>query len=151
MDFGLEDLIDGTRIVKIDADSIPSPPNALAQGNYLLVNCHYSIEISGQSERTELFDTARMDVLKIAGRLAKQPIVRDFLTVNVRVVGHFPCPNMLRPAIRRIYEVSMDSRQLDCSTGKFTAGSLSTLSVFEGSQLADAPPRIEPSVAPPGL
>jgi hypothetical protein len=140
MELGLNDLVDSTRIVQIDADSLPSIPHAARQGNHLYVNCHYSVEISGHMPRTELYETARADVLEIVRRLTTYPAICSFLSINVRVIGHFPYPEMKRPAIRRIYAVSIDTENLPRSAAPITPETLPAMKAFEDSQLNDAPP-----------
>ena len=139
MEIGLQDLIDGKRIVAIDATPIPVPAQT---GEHLFVNCHYSPETAGHTPRTELYDAAQADVLKILNRIANIPAVRRFLSVNVRVIGHFPYPEMNRPAIRRIYAIRVDTENLPRNAASITRGMLPMMNAMEDSQLHDAPPML---------
>lgn len=143
MELGLQDLVDGKWIVQIDADSLPSPARAERQGDHLLVNCHYAPTVSGQTQRTELFAAAQTDVLEIVRRLTAYPEIHNFLSVNVRVIGHFPYPAMTRPAIRRIYAVNVDTENLPDSDAPITPDMLPGMNAKVDSQLDDAPPMLQ--------
>jgi hypothetical protein len=112
MELGLNDLIDGKRIVQIDADSMPAPAHA-QYPEHLYVNCHYDVAMA-RTPRTDLYDAARSDGLEIVRRLATNAVARRFVSVVVRVIGHFPYPGMQRPARRRVYEVGILSAKTAC-------------------------------------
>lgn len=146
MELHLSNLVDGKRIVQIDADSLPSIPRAARQGNHLFVNCHYAVEVSGRTPRNELYVAARTDALEIVRRLTAYLAIRSFLSVNVRVMGHFPYPGMTRPALRRIYAVSIDTENLPRNAAPITPEMLPAMKAFEESQLEDAPEAVHEAV-----
>jgi hypothetical protein len=136
MDLGLNDLIDGKRILQIDADSLPTPPQSRYPGEHLYVNCHYDVGMATMP-LADLYDVARSDALEIVRRLAANPAVRGFVSVVVRVQGHFPFPELKRPARRRIYEVSILTSKLPASSVSLTSESLGKIEAVESSQLDD--------------
>ena len=84
-----------------------------------------------------VLDVARSDALEIVRRLAANRAVRGFVSVVVRIQGHFPFPGMERPARRRIYEVAIFTSKLPRSGGPVTPETLGTLEAFEGSEIED--------------
>jgi len=136
MDLGLHSLIDGRRIVEIDAAPIPAPPNSRHPGEHLYVNCHYDVGMA-KIPLAELFQVARSDAFEVIRRLAANPAVHDFVSVVVRIQGHFPYPGAKRPARRRIYEVSILCTELPPSGVPFTPDSLTHMRAFESTQLDD--------------
>ncbi|MEX2173227.1 MAG: hypothetical protein WD872_02625 [Pirellulaceae bacterium] len=86
---------------------------------------------------TDLYDAARSDGLEIVRRLAEKPAVRKFVSLVVRVIGHFPDPQMQRPARRRIYEVSVLSNNLPTGSRPISRADLKRMGAVEGSQIDD--------------
>lgn len=136
MELGLDNLIDGKRIVQIDADVIPAPPHARYPGNHLYVNCHYDVSMS-TTPLAQMYQLARTDALKIVRQLATNPMVKSSVSIVVRVQGHFPSPGAQRPARRRIYEVSMLSSELPAGAECLTPEHLTQMGALETSQLDD--------------
>jgi hypothetical protein len=136
MELGLDSLIDGKRIVKIDGAPIPAPPHAIHPGEYLYVNCHYDVGMA-KIPLNELYQIARSDALEIVRRLGTNSAVRKLVGVVVRIQGHFPCPGAMRPARRRVYEVSILTTKLPPGDPPITEDNLTQMGAFESSQIDD--------------
>lgn len=130
----LQKLVDGKRIVAIDATPVPAPPQSRYPGDHLVVNCHYDAQHSSLPAGT-LLHLARWDALAIYKAVAGEAGLGELVSVVATIYGHFPVAGASRPARRRIYcidllcsDIPADPRQIDSTL-------LTQVHVDENSQL----------------
>jgi hypothetical protein len=136
MNFGLDSLVDGKRIVAIDVGPVPFPSHALHPGEHLFANCHYGSSMADVS-LADMFHIARNDALEILRRLASTSAIQMYVGLVACIYGHFPVAGAERPARRRIYDIGVLCRNLLRHDGPLTLDSFAGIYAIENSQLTD--------------
>jgi hypothetical protein len=85
LDGSLTHLIDGKRIMAVEATLVPAPPTAEHQGNHLFVNCLYNSIVVGLPTDFALA-LARSDTIRILQTLVKDDMLRGTASVCVTFV-----------------------------------------------------------------
>ncbi len=128
-------LVDHKRIIQIDSDTLPPFPNSPLKGDSLFVNCHYDVSLAGMP-KAELLEQARSDTLEICQQLATDSRLDKCVAAVVTVYGHFPVHGGSRPARRRIYRVTISSKDIR-SNSVMSSSFLSDIQAEEDSELDD--------------
>ena len=118
------------------ARPMPAPPSSVDSGEYLYVNCHYSVPHSVRPLQ-ELSDSAHTDALSIAGRLATTPGIQRYLGAVITVYCHIPVIGAARPARRRAYRLSVRCKDLPTTGAPLTPELFERVCAVESAELED--------------